>query len=203
MGGAPVLHEVLKLPMGQALRFEIHPRAFFQPNTLQAEVLYAKVVEAAQLDGGSQRVLDLYCGTGTIGLCLSPYCASVTGVELVADAVDNARRNASHNGLSNVTFHAGDAGDVLSGALAGQTFDLVVVDPPRSGLKTSALEQLAALGIPRLVYVSCSPASLARDLRLLLGRGYVLDGPLEPVDMFPHTPHVETVARLVRAGGEA
>ncbi len=200
IAGQPVLHEELHLPRGHVLRFEIHPRAFFQPNTLQAEVLYGEVIRAAGLSEGSgARVLDLYCGTGTIGLCLAPYAAHVTGVELVPEGVENARHNAKLNGLDNVTFFAGDAGEVLAGPLADQQgkFDLVVVDPPRSGLMPQARKHIAALGAPRLVYVSCNPNTLARDLAELMADGHRLVS-LQPVDMFPHTAHIENVALLER-----
>ena len=198
--GKPALHEEMRLPGGHKLRFEINPRAFFQPNTLQAEVLYGEVIKTAKLARGSAaRVLDLYCGTGTIGLCLAPYAASVVGVELVEDAVENARHNARINGLGGVTFFAGDAGKLLKSELAGQPFDLVVVDPPRSGLMPEAVAHLSALAPPRLVYVSCNPVALARDLAGLFKAGYTLEGALQPVDLFPHTPHVETIATLVRA----
>lgn len=197
--GSPVIHEAMNLPNGHTLRFEVHPRAFFQPNTLQAEVLYGEVIRAAGLrEGGDARILDLYCGTGTIGLCLAPYAEHVTGVELVPDAVENARRNAEHNHLHNVTFIAGDAGEVLATTLADEAgrFDLVVVDPPRSGLMPAAIKHLGALNAPRLVYVSCNPKALARDLAILQADHRVVS--VQPVDMFPHTAHLETVVLLER-----
>ncbi len=207
--GAPTLTEELHLPAVGALpatqlRFEIHPRAFFQPNTLQAEVLYGEVLRAAFAETagatvGGLRALDLYCGTGTIALCLAPGCEQVIGVELSREAVDNARKNALHNAIDNVVFHAGDAGKLLDRELAAERgrVDLAVVDPPRSGLAPAALAHLGAIGAPRLVYVSCNPESLARDLLMLRRRGlearYV-----QPVDMFPHTGHIENVALLDR-----
>jgi 23S rRNA (uracil1939-C5)-methyltransferase len=206
LGGAPTLTEELHLPAvgplaARQLRFEIHPRAFFQPNTLQAEVLYTEVLRAAfaSAEGSRWRALDLYCGTGTIALCLAPACEQVIGVELSAEAVENARRNALANAIDNVVFHAGDAGKLLERELAGERgqVDLVVVDPPRSGLMPAAMEHLGRIGAPRLVYVSCNPESLARDLLMLRRRGlearYV-----QPVDMFPHTGHIENVALLER-----
>jgi 23S rRNA (uracil1939-C5)-methyltransferase len=198
--GKPVLLEKMHLPGDQVLSFEIHPRAFFQPNTFQAEVLYAQVLEHTGLLSATskKRVLDLYCGTGTIGLCMAPYTEHVAGIELQPNAVDNARQNAAQNGVENVTFFAGDVAKVLQQdefkAAAG-AIDLVIVDPPRAGLLKEAREQLKEIDAPRVVYVSCNPKSLARDLAELADFGYAIDR-IQPVDMFPHTYHVENVALL-------
>lgn len=192
--GGAALHEELELPGGHRLRFAIHPRAFFQPNTLQAERLYAEALRATGLlDAAGGTVFDLYCGTGTIALCMAPYTERVIGVELVEDAVLNARANATHNALNNVEFHAGDVGEVLAGALKDVRPELVVVDPPRSGLMPAARAHLIALAPARLVYVSCNPEALARDLAELHAAGFVTRS-ITPVDMFPHTAHVENVA---------
>ncbi len=179
------------------LTFAVHPRAFFQPSTRGAELLYAEVVRAAG-DVRGRRVLDLYCGTGTLGLCFARAGAQVLGVELVEDAVDNARANAAANGIEGARFVAGDAAESLA-ALDGsdRAFDVVVVDPPRAGLSPAALEQVASLGAPSLIYVSCNPEALARDAALLTKVGYALTR-VQPVDQFPHTWHVECVARLER-----
>ncbi len=191
--GKPLLNEELRLS-GRTLRFEIHPRAFFQPNTRGAERLYDTVAEAAELLGG-ETVLDLYCGTGTIGLCLAHRAERVVGIELVESAVENARRNAAHNGIDNVTFLAGDVGKVLANeALSG---DVVVVDPPRSGLMPAARMLIQRLEASRLVYVSCNPEALARDLVALHAAGWTTQS-IRPVDMFPHTAHIECVATLTR-----
>ena len=206
--GSPHLEEQLHLPLDKRLRFTIHPRAFFQPNTLQAEQLYAQVLRLAGLlqadddpatsPSSTLRVLDLYCGTGTIGLCMAPYVGHVTGVELNPEAVLNAQANAALNDIHNVSWIAGDVGQVLaSGDLELERLDLVVVDPPRAGLMPQAVEQLAAIAAPTLIYVSCNPESLARDLKLLMQRGYAVER-LQPVDLFPHTHHIEHVARLTR-----
>src|SRR5690606_22008794 len=148
-------------------------------------------------------VMDLYCGTGTIGLCMAPFVGHVVGVELQPDAVDNARRNAAYNGLDNVTFHAGDVSDVLVGPLAAtvarRDIDLVVVDPPRKGLIRGAVGHIDAIAAPRLVYVSCNPWALGRDLAELQSRYEI--AAVQPVDMFPHTAHIETVVTLVRRPG--
>lgn len=199
--GRPTLTEALSLPDGRTLRFAIHPRAFFQPNTRQAEVLYGEVMAAVaaedQLPGG--RILDLYCGTGTIGLCLSPLADEVVGIELQPDAVRDAGRNAIANGIDNARFLCGDVGAVLAreGLADAGSAEVAVVDPPRCGLSPAALALVAGIGVRRLIYVSCNPTALARDAALLRQRGYRLSA-AQPVDMFPHAWHVETVARFDR-----
>lgn len=209
--GSPVLVEQMHLPGDKVLSFEIHPRAFFQPNTFQAELLYAKVLEHTGLqnlesseDGEavekSTRILDLYCGTGTIGLCMAPYAEHVVGIELQPNAVENARKNAIQNGIENITFFAGDVGKVLKEDAfieAAGDIDMVVVDPPRSGLRGDAREQLKTINPPRIIYVSCNPKTLARDLAELSKSGYAIDQ-IQPIDMFPHTYHVENIALLTR-----
>ncbi|MGM0557044.1 MAG: 23S rRNA (uracil(1939)-C(5))-methyltransferase RlmD [Myxococcota bacterium] len=198
--GEPLLREQMHLPGDTVLDFDIHPRAFFQPNTLQAEVLYGEVLEKTGLLEESARhtVLDLYCGTGTIGMCMAPYADRVVGIELQPDAVENARQNAITNGIDNIEFFVGDVGDVLETedfkAAAGEV-DLVVVDPPRAGLLPGAREHLADIDASRLVYVSCNPTALARDLRDLIEAGWRVES-IQPVDMFPHTYHIENVALL-------
>ncbi len=198
--GEPLLCEELHIPEQPPLRFEIHPRSFFQPNTLQAEVLYAHAAAAA-FDGLGDRpahVLDLYCGTGTIGLCLAAHAGRVTGIELQPDAVDNARRNATLNELANIEFHVGDVGKVLARLELGEgAVDVVVVDPPRSGLMPAARAQITALRPQRIAYVSCGPASLARDLSAFSQFGYRARY-VQPVDMFPQTAHIENIASLER-----
>jgi 23S rRNA (uracil1939-C5)-methyltransferase len=206
LGGLPVFHEILRVLDHPPLRFAIGPRAFFQPNTAQAEVLYAEVARAAGLTldplpagGAGPRLLDLYAGTGTIGMTLAPRCREVIGIELVAEAVDNARANAAANHIAHARFICGDVGAVLAAEGLDQpgAADLVVVDPPRAGLLPGAVECLARVGAPRLVYVSCNPASLARDQGLLRAAGYRLAS-VQPVDMFPQTGHIENVARFDR-----
>ena len=201
--GDRMLAEVLRVGQGPALRFDVHPRAFFQPNTLQAQRLYAEVIAAAAPDvqGRLGDVLDLYCGTGTIALCLASYARSVTGIELVEEAVINARQSATNNGLENTTFYAGDVGEVLAQQRLPQraSYDAVVVDPPRAGLMPGAIEQLTKLRMRRLVYVSCNPEALARDLPKLSLAGFAVES-VKAVDMFPQTAHIETVVALRREG---
>jgi 23S rRNA (uracil1939-C5)-methyltransferase len=194
--GAEWLHEELELPGGHRLRFAIHPRAFFQPNTFGAEMIYADVIEqSGVMDGRASRVLDLYCGTGTIGMAMSPWADEVVGVELQPDAVDNARKNAADNGIDNVEFICGDVGEILE--RDGLRGDVVIVDPPRAGLLPFAHEQLEKVEAKRMVYVSCNPKALARDLPLLVEKGWTIER-VQPVDQFPQTYHVETVVTLGR-----
>jgi 23S rRNA (uracil1939-C5)-methyltransferase len=200
--GKPVLEEELHLPGQEVLGFEIDPRAFFQTNTLQAEELYAEVLDRSGLleEEAEGTVLDLYCGTGTIALCMAPYAERVVGVEMQPDAVANARKNAETNEITNARFFEGDVGEVLGTedfAEAAPEVDLVVVDPPRAGLQPEALEHVVSVDAPRVVYVSCNPESLSRDLATLTDQAYQLRS-IQPVDMFPHTYHIECVALLER-----
>lgn len=190
--GRPTLRETLTVA-GRTLSFEIAPTAFFQTNTAGAELLYSIAAEHAA-PTGDEFVLDLYSGTGTIGLCLAPSARAVLGIELVEAAVLNARANAAANGIDNAEFVAGDVGEVLSQRRPNA--DVVVVDPPRAGLLASAHDALENIDAQRLVYVSCNPESLVRDLALLTKRWAIER--VRPVDMFPQTPHVETVVSLTR-----
>lgn len=181
------------------LEFEIAPNAFFQTNTRGAEALYAVARSFADLRP-DDLVYDLYCGAGTISLFMAPHVRHVVGVELVPEAIDNARANALRNGIANTTFHAGDLLRVFTPGFveAHGAPDVLVLDPPRAGVHPKVMEEIARLAPERLVYVSCNPQTQARDLALLQG-AYRLDA-VQPVDMFPHTDHVENVARLTRAG---
>ena len=183
------------------LRFRIRPNAFLQTNTEMAETLYALAKEAAGLTG-SETVYDLYCGTGTIGLALARDADSVWGVEISEESVACAIENAELNGIENARFFAGNVGQSLEelAERAGAP-DVVVVDPPRAGLAGKALRRTGALEAPRIVYVSCNPTTLASDLAVLRDEyGYELVR-CTPVDMFPHTPHIESVSLLQRRGG--
>lgn len=179
------------------LRFQISPRSFYQVNRAQAEVLYGRAIEAAALDG-TQTVLDLYCGTGTITLCMARQANRAIGVEVVEAAVANAKQNARYNGITNAEFFCADAGQAAKKLCAeGISPDVIVVDPPRKGLSAEAIEAMAQMAPPRIVYVSCDPATLARDVRLLCESGYRLSH-AEAVDLFPRCAHVETVALLCK-----
>jgi len=175
------------------LRFRIRAGSFFQTNTVQAEQLYQVGLELLE-PGPEDRLLDLYCGTGTIGLLLASRVAEVTGVELVPDAVAMARENAAQNGIANATFVQGPVRDFLRDASSSPgAFEVVVIDPPRAGLHPRALKRLLRLGAPKILYFSCNPATFARDARTLRESGYALSE-IQPVDMFPHTRHVELAA---------
>jgi 23S rRNA (uracil1939-C5)-methyltransferase len=179
------------------LTFQISANSFFQTNTLQAERLFALVQEYAALTGG-ETVVDLYSGTGAISLLLARQARRVYGIEVAQAAVDDATRNAKANGIDNCTFLAGEVRFVLPELIQrGVQAEVVVADPPRAGFHPKALTALATLRPRRIVYVSCNPSTLARDLVELAGNGYRID-PVQPIDMFPHTPHIEAVARLER-----
>ena len=175
------------------LYFEISPHSFFQINPEQTKVLYDKVVELGEFDG-TERVLDLYCGIGTIGLYVSKYVESVVGVECVAPAIENAKKNAVLNGIKNAEFYVGNAEDM---AEKFPESDVIIIDPPRKGCDPKLLETINEISPKKIIYVSCNPATLARDLRILDGYGYNADM-VYPVDMFPRTGHVETVVLLHR-----
>jgi 23S rRNA (uracil1939-C5)-methyltransferase len=178
--------------------FRVSAGSFFQTNTAQAERLFALVIEACAL-AGDETVLDLYSGTGAISLLLAGRARHVYGVELAPAAVADAVRNAQANGIANCTFLAGEVRHVLPALMAdGVRPSVVVADPPRAGFHPKALAALAALAPPRIVYVSCNPATLARDVGDLARHGYRPEW-VQPVDMFPQTPHIEAVARLTRA----
>jgi len=184
------------------LTFRISARSFFQVNPVQTEKLYRTALDFAQLDG-SENVWDLYCGAGTISLFLARSAKSVHGVEIVASAVENARVNASENHIDNADFTVGKSEEIFPDRVrkSRESVDVVVVDPPRRGCAPELLEAIASVGPKRIVYVSCDPATLARDLRILCAKGYRLTK-VQPVDMFPETSHVETVVLMSKVGVE-
>ena len=176
-------------------RFRISPQSFYQVNAKQCEVLYRTAIDAAQLTG-AETLLDAYCGTGTIGLCASDGCKQLIGVELNADAIRDAKENARRNGVENARFLCDDAGRFMQKlAKEGNAPDVVMMDPPRAGSDQKFLQSLLMLKPKRVVYVSCNPETLARDLRVLVDGGYRAEW-ATPVDMFPGTEHVETVVLL-------
>ena len=180
------------------LRFKISPQSFYQINRDGAELLYGLAKDRAALTG-DQVLMDLYCGTGTIGLSMAAKARKLIGIEIVAEAVECARENAGRGGVSNAEFYAADAGnrEVILSAAGGVRPDVVVIDPPRKGSTRELAEVLAALEIPRIVYVSCDPDTLARDCVWFGELGYEI-GDVTPVDMFPRTGHVESVVCLTR-----
>ena len=175
--------------------YAISPRSFYQVNPAQTAVLYGLAVEAAKLTG-KEVVLDAYCGIGTIGLTAADHAKQVVGVELNRDAVQDAIGNARHNGVKNARFFAADATRwIREAAAAGEKADVIFMDPPREGSTPEFLASVARMAPKRVVYVSCNPVTLARDLATLTKLGYKAEG-FTPVDMFPHTEHIETVCAL-------
>ena len=175
--------------------YAISPRSFYQVNPAQTAVLYGLAVEAAKLTG-KEVVLDAYCGIGTIGLTAADHAKQVVGVELNRDAVQDAIGNARHNGVKNARFFAADATRWIGeAAAAGEKADVIFMDPPREGSTPEFLASVARMAPKRVVYVSCNPVTLARDLATLTKLGYKAEG-FTPVDMFPHTEHIETVVLL-------
>ncbi len=178
-------------------RFRISPKAFYQINPTQTEVLYGKALEFAELSR-NERVLDAYCGTGTIGIIASKKSKEVVGVELNGDAVKDARINAELNGIKNISFYEDDAGKfMVKAARRGESFDLVIMDPPRAGASLEFLRCLVELAPKKVVYISCNTDTQARDLSFLTRKGYKVRR-IQPVDMFPHTEHIETIVLLSR-----
>lgn len=177
--------------------FRISPKSFYQVNPVQTEILYQTAIEYAGLTG-KETVIDAYCGIGTIGLVAARKAGKVIGVELNKDAVRDARINAKENNIKNARFYQGDAGDfMVSMADAGEKADVVFMDPPRAGSTQEFLSSAVKLQPSRIVYVSCNPETLARDLKYLVKNKYQVKK-IQPVDMFPFTEHVETVCCLHR-----
>ena len=174
------------------IRFRISPKAFFQINTVQMKVLYD--VAAGHLTG-NERVIDAFSGIGSIALYVAKKAQKVTGVEVVQEAKDDATYNAAHNGIKNVEFICGMAEDVVPDLL--ESNDVLILDPPRKGCDVRLLESVIKAGIAKVIYVSCDPATLARDVKILTDGGYMLKH-VQPVDMFPMTGHVETVSLLTK-----
>jgi 23S rRNA (uracil1939-C5)-methyltransferase len=178
-------------------RFNISPLSFFQVNPIQTEVLYSKALEYAELTG-NETVFDAYCGTGTITLFLSKKAKKVYGVEIIPQAIDNAWINAKENNVDNVEFFVGESEAVIPDLInKGIKADVVMVDPPRKGCDKKLLDAISNIDAKKIVYVSCDPSTLARDLAILKENGYKTIK-VQPVDMFPHTAHIENVALLIK-----
>lgn len=183
---------------GGALHFKISPSSFFQPNTIQAEKLYNAAV--SMLGSDHPVVYDLFCGTGTLGMAAASRSRQVVGIELSPEAILDAEENAKRNNITNICFHQGDVGHILTALLARPDFvrpDAVIVDPPRAGLDALTLHHLKVLLPKKIVYVSCNPATQAENVRELVNAGYSLCC-LQAIDQFPHTAHIENIALLVR-----
>ncbi|MCP4401236.1 MAG: 23S rRNA (uracil(1939)-C(5))-methyltransferase RlmD [bacterium] len=188
--GEPTIQETIN-----GLSFEISAQSFFQTNSLQTEILYQTIRRMAEIPHGGTAV-DLYCGTGSIALHLAPQSKMVYGIELVEDSILNARKNAKRNKIENVEFHCGEVQKVLP-TLEFEQPDVMVVDPPRAGLSKKVVGHLLKADSRQIIYVSCNPATLARDVAMISDGGYSIRE-IQPVDMFPHTYHIETVVNLVK-----
>lgn len=194
ISGRPVIQESLQNDKRNQLLFDIDATAFFQPNSRQAERIYELLVEAGQFDG-SERVLDLFCGTGTIALFCAPHVQEVIGVELNPEAIENAKKNAHLNGIKNASFLAQDVDQFLKENEIHS--DCVIVDPPRSGLTKKTIDALLNVSPKRILYLSCNPKSQAKDLSGFLERGYRVEL-CQPIDQFPQTLHIENLVALAK-----
>ncbi len=193
-----ILRDEIATDMG-TLKTEVSPLSFYQVNPRQCSRLYS-LVQAYAAPTGSETVLDLYCGAGSIGLSMAGHIGKLIGVESVKDAVLDANRNAVINGIVNDHFICGKAEEVLPTKLQGLKADIVILDPPRAGCDPRLIESVLTVAAPKLLYVSCNPSTLGRDVRLLCAGGYTFVE-AAPVDMFPQTLGIETVCLLIRSGG--
>ncbi|PIR55445.1 23S rRNA (uracil(1939)-C(5))-methyltransferase RlmD [Candidatus Peregrinibacteria bacterium CG10_big_fil_rev_8_21_14_0_10_36_19] len=191
--GNKVLNEKMILENGDELKFEILPQAFFQVNTFQAEALYSEVINLASESNGV--AFDLFCGTGTIGLFLAKHLEQVFGIEMNESAVKSAKENAKNNNVFNIDFYVGDVAKLVKSI--PEKPNLVVVDPPRAGLTQDTISHLNEFSPEKIIYVSCNPATLARDCALLSEYGYKIKS-VKPFDLFPQTYHIENVCLLER-----
>ena len=179
------------------LEFFVSPQSFLQINPIQTRVLYKEAIRLLN-PKENETIADVYCGIGTISLTLAKHAGTVIGIECVPEAIEDAKKNADRNGIKNTQFICGLAEEVLPRLIQnGMHVDAIVIDPPRKGCEEPVLEAIAQSGVKRLVYVSCNPATLARDAKLLREKGFAVKH-VQPVDMFPHTQHVETVVLLSR-----
>jgi 23S rRNA (uracil1939-C5)-methyltransferase len=176
-------------------KFKISPKSFFQTNTKQAERLYTVARNLAELTG-NEIVYDLYCGTGSIGIFVSAMAKKIIGVEVIGEAIADAKENAELNNITNTSFYTGDVTEICNNDFFGKEGapDVIIVDPPRAGLHNKLVEKLLLIEAPVIVYVSCNPATQARDINILNGK-YTVEK-IQPVDMFPHTHHIENVVQL-------
>ena len=177
------------------IRFAVSPQSFLQVNPVMTRILYDTALRLLN-PKQNETIADVYCGIGTISLAIARHAGNVIGIECVPQAIEDARKNARQNGVKNAEFICGLAEDVLPSLVKnGMRPDAIVIDPPRKGCEEPVLSTIAESGVNRIVYVSCNPATLARDVKILSGFGYTLQA-VQPVDMFPHTQHVETVCCL-------
>ena len=179
------------------LRYEFSPESFFQVNPVQTEKLYSEALRLADISG-TDTVLDIYCGIGTITLAAAIKAKRAIGVEIVDQAISDARKNANRNGIENAEFHSGSAEELVPKLIERKIRpDVVILDPPRKGSDEETLSAIAIAAPERIVYISCNPATLARDIKFLMEFGYSVKH-VTAVDMFPHTAHVETVVLLTQ-----
>lgn len=201
LGGPECLLEELHVQTLQGLSsytLQISPGSFFQPNTRQAEILYARALEIVN-PSPSDHVLDLYCGTGTIGMVFARRVQRVTSIELNPYAILDAQANCTRNGISNIRLLKGDANEKLTEVLQeGAVFDVIIVDPPRSGLGPKAVQTVLRTQAKSILYVACNPTTQAEDVKVFLENGYNVMT-LQPVDQFPHTPHLENIVFLKKS----
>lgn len=180
------------------INFKISPLSFYQVNPQQTERLYQTAIDQAGLDG-SQTVIDAYCGIGTISLAVAKHAKQVYGVEIVPAAIEDAKQNAALNGITNAEFVVGKAEEQMAKwQKAGLKPDVLIVDPPRKGLAESLITAAGQMAPKKIIYVSCNPATLVRDLQRFMDQGYHVTKPIQPVDQFPQTTHVESVTVLER-----
>jgi len=180
--------------------FNISPDSFFQVNTAGAEILFSTALKYAEFSG-NEEMLDLYCGTGVGSILMAKHCKKITGVEILGDAVNDAKANANLNNAKNVEFIQGETLKILrelknKNQSKKSFFDVAIIDPPRKGLETEVIEAITSLKIKKVIYISCNPATLARDIKKFSENGYYTKE-IQPVDMFPHTEHVECVASII------
>ena len=216
LAGKPVITDTVEIDTADGIReysFEISAGSFYQVNPVQMQNLYGVVRDYCERAAWSSMkkpvVLDLYCGIGTIGLCMADLAEHVHGIEIVKEAVIDANRNATINGIVNATYECGRAEELIPKWLeAGNLADVAIIDPPRAGCKPELLSAIAKAGLPHIIYVSCDPATLARDIKLLREGAAGNEGDrydvveVTPVDMFPHTSHVETVCLLSKKNND-
>jgi 23S rRNA (uracil1939-C5)-methyltransferase len=177
------------------LKFEISPYSFYQVNPVQTVKLYDKILEMSSLKG-SGRVLDAFCGVGTIGQYLAAHCDEVIGIESSSKAIGDAKENSRQNNIRNTEYLAGDCADILPQLIeADKFFDVIIIDPPRSGCEPRLIGELKKAQAPKIIYVSCNPATMSRDIKALMAARYNLNE-VQPFDMFPQTDHVETVVLM-------
>jgi 23S rRNA (uracil1939-C5)-methyltransferase len=194
-GKGYVIERMSTGPAGEEFQFKIGPKSFFQTNTKQGEQLYRVTREFAELTG-NETVYDLYCGTGSIGIFLSKGAKNIVGVEMMEEAVEDARQNAALNNLRSAEFYTGDVSKICNDDFFMQHGkpDVVISDPPRAGMHEKLVKKIIEIEAPVVVYVSCNPATQARDLNMLAEKYSVTK--IQPVDMFPHTHHIENVVQL-------